>query len=44
MPNLSQLLNQIVRAAVFRGVWLLPPWAVWTIIGVAFLWAILFKH
>ena len=44
MPSLSQLLNQIVRAAIFRGVWMLPPWVIWTIIGAAFLWAILFRH
>jgi hypothetical protein len=34
MPSLSQLLNQIVRAAIFRGVWMLPPWVIWTIIAM----------
>ena len=34
MPTLSQLLNQIVYAPPSSGsVWLLPPWAVWAIIG-----------
>ena len=44
MPNLSQLLNQIVRAAIFRGVWMLPAWAIWAIIGIAFTYAILLRH
>jgi hypothetical protein len=44
MPNLGQLLSQIVRAAIFRGIWMAPPWLIWTIIGAAFAYAILFKH
>ena len=44
MPSLSQLINQVIRATIFRGVWMLPAWAVWAIIGAAFAYAILFKH
>jgi hypothetical protein len=41
MPTLLQLLNQIVRAAVWRAVWMLPRWAVLGIVGLAFAYALL---
>jgi choline-glycine betaine transporter len=44
MPNLTQLLNQIVRAAVWRFVWSLPQWVIWSIVGFAFVYALLFAR
>ena len=41
MPNISQLLNSIVRAAVWRAVWLMPPAVIWGIVGAAFVWALI---
>jgi hypothetical protein len=41
MPTLQQLINQVIRAAVWRWVWTLPPWMLWAIVIGAFGYAAL---
>ena len=42
--NLTQLWNTIVRGAIYRLMWRLPPWALWLIVGLAFLMALSHGH
>lgn len=40
MMNLNQFGNTILRGAIYRLMWRLPPWMLWVIVGIGFLIAV----
>lgn len=41
--NLNQFFNTFLRAAIYRVVWRMPPWMLWTIVGVGFVLAVIHR-
>ena len=44
MPSLNQLVNTVVRAAIWRLMWRAPVWLLWAIVCGAFAFAIIRGH
>jgi hypothetical protein len=39
--NLDQIIRTVIRAAIWRLMWRAPTWFLWTIVGLAFVAAVL---